>query len=72
MHKGDNKMNLQDLATLVALLKNYHTELTHALTDAVELDGDVDAQKNIEAKLDVIDRALDIAMEDLEFRICVR
>lgn len=36
------------------------------------LDGDVDAQKNIEAKLDVIDRALDIAMEDLEFRICVR
>lgn len=65
-------MDLINLATLVALLKNYHTELTHALTDAVELDGDVDAQKNIEAKFDVIDRALDIAMEDLEYRICVR
>lgn len=65
-------MDLQNLATLVALLKDYHKELTHALTDAVELDGDVDAQKNIEAKADVIDRALDIAMEDLEYRICVR
>ena len=59
-------MDLINLATLVALLKNYHKELTHALTDAVELDGDVDAQKNIEAKLDVIDRALDITMEDLD------
>lgn len=65
-------MDLQNLATLVALLKEYSKELTHALSDAVEIDDDVDAQKNIEAKLDVIDRALDIAMEDLEFRICVR
>lgn len=62
-------MDLINLATLVALLKDYHTELTHALTDAVELDGDVDAQKNIEAKLDVIDRALDIAFDDLSYRL---
>lgn len=64
-------MNLQDLATLVALLKNYHTELTHALTDAVELkDNDVAAQAELESKLNVIDRALDIAFDDLSYRLC--
>lgn len=62
-------MDLQNLATLVALLKEYHKELTHALTDAVELDGDVDAQKNIESKLNVIDSALDIAFDDLSYRL---
>lgn len=68
-YKGDNKMNLQDLATLVALLKEYSKELTHALSDAVEIDDDVAAQKTIEGKVSTIDFALEVAMEDLEYRI---
>lgn len=62
-------MNLQDLATLVALLKEYSKELTHALSDAVEIDDDVVAQKTIEAKAETIESAMEIAMEDLEYRI---
>lgn len=63
-------MDLQNLATLVALLKDYYKELTHALTDAVELkDNDVAAQSELESKLNVIDRALDIAFDDLSYRL---
>ena len=62
-------MNLQDLATLVALLKEYSKELTHALSDAVEIDDDIVAQKTIEAKAETIESAMEIAMEDLEYRI---
>lgn len=62
-------MDLQNLATLVALLKDYHKELTHALSDAVEIDDDVVAQKTIEAKAETIESAMEIAMEDLEYRI---
>ena len=62
-------MDLTNLATLVALLKEYSKELTHALSDAVEIDDDVAAQAELESKLNVIDRALDIAFDDLSYRL---
>lgn len=60
---------LVELSELVALLKEYSKELTHSLSDAVEIDDDVDARKHLELKIRVIESALEVAMSDLEYRI---
>lgn len=62
-------LTLVELSELVALLKEYSKELTHSLSDAVEIDDDVEARETLEAKIATIDNALEVAMSDLEYRI---
>lgn len=61
---------LNDLATLVALLKQYRNELVRNAYDELELNGNDDLDvKDLADKVESLDKALEVAMDDFEYRI---
>lgn len=61
---------LQDLATLVALMKQYRNELVRNAYDELELNGNDDLDvKDLADKVESLDKALEVAMDDFEYRI---
>lgn len=61
---------LQDLATLVALMKQYRNELVRNAYDELELNGNDDLDvKDLADKVVSLDKALEVAMDDFEYRI---
>lgn len=67
--KRDSTMfTLQDLATLVALMKQYRNEL---VVDAnYKYDNNIDQDyKETSDAIEIIEKALEVAMDDFEYRI---
>lgn len=66
--QGGRKMDLQNLATLVASLKAYHDELVRYAGDNFELGETLD-YNDLETKVKNIEQTIDIIMDDFKYRM---
>lgn len=62
------QIDLKDLAALVALLKLYRSDLYQCASDNFELGHDFD-YKEVAQKIEKIENALDVAFDDLKYRL---